>query len=61
MKFIDNIVQHHTRNGTIDKTLLFEPPFTDRNDQGLLGIFDEHQAAKIIGLVDRINRNAEVG
>ena len=61
MKFIDNIIQHLNRNGTIDKTLLFEPPFTDTNDQGLVGIFDDQQAVKIIGLLDGINGNAEVG
>lgn len=61
MKFIDNIIQHLNRNGTIDKTLLFEPPFTDTNDEGLIGIFDENQAVRIIGLLDGINQNAEVG
>ena len=61
MKFIDNIIQHLNRNGTIDKTLLFEAPFTDSNDQGLVGIFDDQQAVKIISLLDVINKNAEVG
>ncbi len=61
MKFIDNIIQHLNRNGTIDKSLLFEPPFTDTNDQGLLGVFEDQEAVKIISLLDAINGNAEVG
>ncbi len=61
MKFIDTIIQHLNRNGTIDKRLLFEPPFTDSNDQGLVGIFEDQEAVKIISLLDSINRNAEVG
>jgi type I restriction enzyme R subunit len=61
MKFIDNIIQHLNRNGTIEKTLLFEPPFTNSNDQGLVGLFDDNQAVKIISLLDMINQNAEVG
>ncbi len=61
IKFLDNIIQHLNRNGTIDKTLLFEPPFTESSDQGLLGIFDDSQAVKIIRLLDAINENADVG
>ena len=61
MKFIDNIIQHLNRNGTIDKTLLFEPPFTETSDQGLVGVFDDSQAVKIIRLLDGINKNADVG
>lgn len=60
MKFIDSIIQHLNRNGTIDKSLLFEPPFTNMDDEGLFGVFDDDQAMKIIRLVDRINANAEV-
>jgi type I restriction enzyme, R subunit len=61
IKFLDNIIQHLNRNGTIDKTLLFEPPFTESSDQGLLGVFDDSQAVRIISLLDGINKNAEVG
>jgi len=59
--FIDTIINYLSKNGTIDKTLLFEPPFTTINDQGIAGVFPHEQAAKIISIVDRINKNAEVG
>ena len=41
--------------------MLFEPPFTDVNDQGLLGVFDDADAGKIIRIIDGINENARVG
>jgi type I restriction enzyme R subunit len=61
MTFINNIITYLTKNGTIDKRMLFEPPFTDVNDQGLLGVFDDADAGKIIRIIDGINGNAGVG
>lgn len=60
MTFINNIIQYLTKNGTIDAAMLFEPPFTDLNDQGLLGVFDDAEAHKVISIIDRINHNAGV-
>ena len=61
MTFITNIITFLTKNGVIDKSMLFEPPFTDVNDQGLLGVFDDADAFKIISIIDEINDNAQVG
>lgn len=61
MTFINNIISYLSKNGTIDKRMLFESPFTDINDQGLLGVFDDAEAVKIISIVDKINENAMVG
>lgn len=55
--FINNIITHLTKNGTIEKQLLFEPPFTDINDQGLVGVFDDADTTKIIRLIDQVNMN----
>jgi type I restriction enzyme R subunit len=50
-----------TKNGTIDKQMLFEPPFTDLNDQGLTGVFvNDADVIKIVSIIDRINGNAVV-
>jgi len=57
MTFINNIISYLTTNGTIDKAMLFQPPFTNIHDQGLLGVFREANATKVINLLDRINRN----
>jgi len=58
MTFINTIITYLTKNGTIDKAMLFEPPFTSIHDQGLLGVFKEANATKVINLLDRVNRNA---
>ncbi len=41
--FVNQIIEHFTQNGVMDVGVLFESPFTDRNDQGLAGIFDIRQ------------------
>ena len=58
MTFINKIIMFLEKNGTIDAEMLFEPPFTDVNDQGLLGVFDEADAYKVISILDGINQNA---
>jgi type I restriction enzyme R subunit len=59
--FINNIISFLVKNGTIEKAMLFEPPFTELHQDGVIGIFDDAQATRIISLVDTVNRNAEVG
>ena len=58
--FINSIITYLTKNGVIDKKMLFEPPFTNIHDQGLLGVFDDADASKVIKLIDRVNGNAVV-
>lgn len=60
MTFVNTIITHLTKNGIIDKAMLFQSPFTDMNDQGLIGVFDDGQATRIIKIVDRVNDNARV-
>jgi len=60
MTFINTIIAYLTKNGIIDKTMLFESPFTNIHDQGLLGVFDDAEATKVIKLIDRVNGNALV-
>jgi len=58
--FIDQVIRHLTVRGIVDKRMLAEPPFTDVNDQGLFGVFEEVDQDRILSLVDRINLNAAV-
>jgi hypothetical protein len=37
---------------------LFEPPFTEINDLGITGVFDEVMVGKIIRIIDEVNNNA---
>ena len=38
--------------------MLFEPPFTYTHQDGLLGVFDDAEAGKVIQFIDRIHDNA---
>jgi type I restriction enzyme R subunit len=58
LHFINTIIDYLSVNGTIEKKLLFDKPFTDINDQGLAGVFEMEKAGAIVRIVDGINRNA---
>ena len=59
--FVRTIMSYLTKNGTIDKQMLFESPFTDLNDQGLTGVFNnDTDVIKIVKIIDLINGNAVV-
>ncbi|MCC9071266.1 DEAD/DEAH box helicase family protein [Flavobacterium sp. F-65] len=60
MIFIQNIITHLTKNGTIEPSMLFESPFTDINDNGLLGIFEDSDAHRVISIIEKINENASI-
>ncbi len=57
INFINTLIDYLCQNGTIDKDMLFDKPFTNINDQGVVGVFPQH-AGKIISIIDRINANA---
>ena len=61
MTFIQTIISYHTKNGTVQPAMLFEAPFTDINDQGLMGVFDDGASHRIVNIVEGINGNAMVG
>ena len=62
MTFVKTIISYLTKNGTIDKAMLYEPPFTDLNDQGISGVFElDADVIKMVKIIDMINGNAEVG
>tara|TARA_B100001245_G_scaffold232462_1_gene214634 strand:+ start:935 stop:3409 length:2475 start_codon:yes stop_codon:yes gene_type:complete len=58
--FLDTIINYLTHNGTIDKKLLFEPPFTHQHDQGPFGLFEDNEVRQLISIVDDINHNAGI-
>ena len=61
MTFINTIILYLSKNGTIDKSMLYEPPFNDLNDQGISGVFDEDtDLLKVFSIIDEINENALV-
>ncbi|MDA9593691.1 DEAD/DEAH box helicase family protein [Flavobacteriaceae bacterium] len=61
MTFINTIISYLSKNGTINKNMLYEPPFTDLNDQGISGVFDnDADLVKIIKIIDLVNDNAMI-
>ena len=60
MTFINSIISYLTRNGMIDKGMLYDPPFTHIHDQGIAGVFDDIGENKVLQLIDGINQNALV-
>lgn len=61
MTFVKTIISYLTKNGTIDKKMLYEPPFTDLNDQGISGVFDnDGDLVKIVKIIDGINENSKI-
>jgi len=58
INFINTLIAHLTQNGVIEKKMLFEPPFTDINDQGVFGLFEDEDQDRIFQIIDEINHNA---
>lgn len=57
MNFMDTLINYLMQNGTIDKVKLFDRPFTDINQNGVLGVFEEKDAVKIINIIDVYNQS----
>jgi type I restriction enzyme R subunit len=56
MRFLDLIKNHIRKYGAIELTKLYEDPFTAFSQEGLDGIFPEHdQADELIDLIESIN------
>ena len=58
MTFINTIISFLSKNGIIDKSMFYESPFTDQNDQGIDGVFDIEKKEKVVKIIDQINYNA---
>jgi type I restriction enzyme, R subunit len=59
ISFINQIVDHLVQNGLMEPQELFEAPFTDMHDQGVVGVLAE-AAQEVVDVIERVNRNAEV-
>jgi type I restriction enzyme R subunit len=41
--------------------MLFKAPFNDTHQDGLIEVFDDSDAYKVISIIERINENAMIG
>jgi len=55
IQFIEQIINHLTKNGTMDPKLLYGSPFTDLDDEGLDGLFEDDEAGHIVDILHAIN------
>ena len=60
IRFIEQIVDYLTQNGTMDPGLLYEQPFTGFSPHGLEGVFAERDVENILGIVRQINMSAGI-
>ena len=57
IQFIGMIVDHLVANGIMELSMLFEPPFSDMHDEGVIGVLPEYAEA-IVATIEQINANA---
>jgi type I restriction enzyme R subunit len=60
MTFMDTLINYLTNNGTIDRSMLFDRPFTDINQQGVSGVFKDEDTVKIISIIDVFNHSSNI-
>jgi type I restriction enzyme R subunit len=56
--FINQTINYLTLNGIMEPGVLFETPFTDIHDKGVLGVFNPDDAEGIVEIISGINNNA---
>jgi len=55
IRFIDLIISYLTVNGSIEPSMLFEPPFTDIDSGSIISLFDQEESEKLKKILDAIN------
>jgi type I restriction enzyme R subunit len=58
IRFMDAIINYISFKGIIAPSELFEPPFTDINTSGIMGVFDMEISTRIISLIEEIKERA---
>lgn len=57
--FVELIVDQLTASGRLDPALLYDPPFTDRNPNGVSDLFRDSQVAKIVETIREFEPHLE--
>ncbi|MCB9418644.1 MAG: DEAD/DEAH box helicase family protein [Ardenticatenaceae bacterium] len=57
IRFVNFIIDHLTRNGVMDPSLLYERPFTDIHYGGLSGVFPDDAAEELVAVVQAVNQS----
>jgi len=58
IEFVNMVIDYLTKNGVMDAALLYQPPYTNYNSNGLSGIFSDDEATNIVEILESIKLNA---
>ena len=58
IEFVNMIIDYLTKNGVMDASLLYQPPYTNYNSNGLSGVFGDDEAGRIVRILSSIKQNA---
>jgi type I restriction enzyme R subunit len=58
IEFVNMVVDHLTEHGVMDKSLLYESPFTDRTPRGPDALFASAQVDELLAVLDRVRAGA---
>ena len=58
IRFMDTLINFFTVKGVISEEMLFDRPFTDLHASGIMGVFEEAVANKIISIIEKVNETA---
>ncbi|AXG14486.1 DEAD/DEAH box helicase family protein [Intrasporangium calvum] len=58
VRFVNLIVEDLTANGHVEARRLFEPPYTDDAPQGVLSVFPEADAERIVAVLNEVRQHA---
>lgn len=61
VEFLNMIINHFVQNGKLTADKLFEPPFTNVDNRGVIHLFGKTKAQEIQTIINTINKNGEVG
>ncbi|MFT4034443.1 MAG: DEAD/DEAH box helicase family protein [Patulibacter sp.] len=59
LRFLDEIVQHLTRNGVVNRSLLYESPFSELAPGGPDELFEQAEIIELFGTLDRVRAKAQ--
>ncbi len=58
IEFVNMVIDYLTKNGVMDAALLYQPPYTNYNSNGLSGIFSDDEATNFVEILESIKLNA---
>lgn len=58
IEFVNMIIDYLTKNGVMKADILYEPPYTNFNSDGLSGVFSIDDSHQIVAILNSIRENA---